>query len=231
MVVNANIKKPFDWLTEYPYNDWNWIADLSDEIEYSQLDDIARYLIEDVPKSYLTGRYRKMTKAELKAEYDKRFPNLLGEFLITLGEQLVNGEIELNIQVETIKADVPQNSIEKSSGFKHPQQSDDDVIVCEICGSTDIEHKVWHKINTSEYVCDSEEEKADNWCNNCENHAGFIKKAEFIQQMDSWWHQQTEGIKENLIHATSNIHTVRSCWEDLSFQQKRKVYRENSPEV
>lgn len=96
--VTSNILHPFDWLTEFPNNDWNWISDHSDEYEYMILDDVYRCIEDNYPKNELPIELRKMSIKQLKKEYQERFPTLLGEAMKELGENLINGRIKLNIK-------------------------------------------------------------------------------------------------------------------------------------
>jgi hypothetical protein len=62
-------------------------------------------------------------------------------------------------------------------------KSKTEILVCSVCGSTDIEELQWRKVNTGEYVSTSNSNDVeDQWCCNCESHVTFITKEEFEQQ-------------------------------------------------
>ncbi len=60
-----------------------------------------------------------------------------------------------------------------------------EIWVCEKCGSTDIEIKVWVNINTHEYVGDSE--YTEYFCNNCNEHydCPIITQEEFNKRQEN----------------------------------------------
>jgi len=55
------------------------------------------------------------------------------------------------------------------------------ILVCEKCGSEDIEQLEWHKVNTNEFSglgSDYNDEEVQ-WCCTCEKHVSFLEKSEF----------------------------------------------------
>lgn len=55
--------------------------------------------------------------------------------------------------------------------------SDEEIFVCEECGSEDIEERMWVGINDG-IITDSAEDD-DCFCNNCNSHQNFILKSNF----------------------------------------------------
>lgn len=55
------------------------------------------------------------------------------------------------------------------------------MLVCEVCGSEDIQGRAWVDINKKkpeiEFVDSGDID--DNWCKSCESHTSFITKGEF----------------------------------------------------
>lgn len=55
-------------------------------------------------------------------------------------------------------------------------------IVCETCGSSDIEELQWRKVNTGEFSGLGNNETEDRWCCNCQENTDFITEEEFKKQ-------------------------------------------------
>lgn len=83
-----------------------------------------------------------------------------------------------------------------------------DILVCEICGSEHILTKSWTDPNTDvvNHNMDSDDTD-DNWCEECQQHVGFISKKDFEKIMDDW--AREKGL----------------AWtEDTTYKQKRNTY-------
>jgi hypothetical protein len=60
------------------------------------------------------------------------------------------------------------------------------MLVCELCGGSNIELKMWVNPNTNKLgdsASDGEEE--DNYCNDCEQHVQFVEENEFKKYADA----------------------------------------------
>jgi hypothetical protein len=53
------------------------------------------------------------------------------------------------------------------------------IIVCDQCGSSDIEQLEWHKVNTNEYAGEGCGEINDQWCCICEENVEFCTEEEY----------------------------------------------------
>lgn len=83
-----------------------------------------------------------------------------------------------------------------------------DILVCEICGSEHILTKSWTDPNTDvvNHNMDSDDTD-DNWCEECQQHVGFVSKKDFEKIMDDW--AREKGL----------------AWtEDTTYGQKRNTY-------
>lgn len=87
------------------------------------------------------------------------------------------------------------------------------MLVCEECGSKDIEQKAWVDANTNEYKdTASDGDTEDNYCNKCGAHARFINEEDF------------EGVKSTkkvvgyqVVDVNNNIHPhIEGSWIVLS---------------
>jgi len=55
-----------------------------------------------------------------------------------------------------------------------------ETLVCKECGSADsIQIKVWQYVNSGEFAADCSDDSGDRWCEDCEEHVGFITKEEW----------------------------------------------------
>lgn len=74
--------------------------------------------------------------------------------------------------------------IEKATGVKYPSpEINSKSYVCEICGSSDIQYKVWVDANSNAFISDTEGEKNSNWCNCCQEHTAFVNLTDFKMKL------------------------------------------------
>ena len=65
---------------------------------------------------------------------------------------------------------------------------DEDVYVCDACGSRKIEIQVWVNANTNEYLSDVDDDDTDcKWCADCEQSQNFCTLSDYKQRMQDWW--------------------------------------------
>jgi len=60
----------------------------------------------------------------------------------------------------------------------------DEVWCCELCGSTDVECKIWVNMNTNETTNACGDEEIDNWCNNCGDHVYITALDTYLNNRD-----------------------------------------------
>jgi len=53
-------------------------------------------------------------------------------------------------------------------------------IVCEECGSSQIQTLCWVDPNTRKIIAEGPGEVPDNWCEECEDHVDFTNKCVFL---------------------------------------------------
>ena len=61
------------------------------------------------------------------------------------------------------------------------------VLVCERCGSREIQMMAWVDPNTLEYVSSIDADADDQWCEACQEHVWFCSLEEFGDNLDAWW--------------------------------------------
>lgn len=65
---------------------------------------------------------------------------------------------------------------------------DDDILVCDYCGSRQIEIQAWVNANSSEYLSDVDDDDTDcKWCCQCSESQNFCTLSEYKQKMENWW--------------------------------------------
>ena len=117
-----------------------------------------------------------------------------------------------------------------------------DLIVCEECGSTEIQTQAWVDANTHEYIGETGIDRDDNWCNECEAHNYFCTKTEFVERMEAWWGdadfptmERVTGYRQDDFSPEDGYQDfVDACnewWKAQSYDEKRAIFKElNSDE-
>lgn len=82
---------------------WVWIEDYSDKDEYENLDDILRFLNGEMQRRDLPKTVRSMDTEELRKEYARRFPVMMGKALQSIGKDFETGEIEMEIDFTSLQ--------------------------------------------------------------------------------------------------------------------------------
>lgn len=82
---------------------WLWIQDYAEEEEYEELDDILRFLNGEIPRKDLPESLRSMGAEELRKEYARRFPVMLGKVLQSIGKELETGELKMEIDFTSLQ--------------------------------------------------------------------------------------------------------------------------------
>ena len=57
----------------------------------------------------------------------------------------------------------------------------DDTIVCEDCGSDQVQAKQWVWSNTGKLAATDNTERNDQWCEACQDHVCFISHKEYVE--------------------------------------------------
>lgn len=82
---------------------WIWIEDYADDEEYGELDDILRFLNGEIPSQSLSEPLRSMDGEELRKEYARRFPVMLGKVFQAIGKELETGELKMEIDFTSLQ--------------------------------------------------------------------------------------------------------------------------------
>ena len=82
---------------------WLWIQDYAEDEEYEELDDILRFLNGEIKRNELPESVRSMDAEELRREYTRRFPSMLGKALQAIGKELESGELKMEIDFTSLQ--------------------------------------------------------------------------------------------------------------------------------
>lgn len=82
---------------------WVWIQDYAEDEEYEELDDILRFLNGEIKRNELPESVRSMDAEELRREYARRFPSMLGKALQAIGKELETGELKMEIDFTSLQ--------------------------------------------------------------------------------------------------------------------------------
>lgn len=65
------------------------------------------------------------------------------------------------------------------------EYDEEDLLVCEKCGGTNIQTKAWVDSNTLQYKDSTGDNyDDDNWCDDCEEHVNVCLKSEYIKDQE-----------------------------------------------
>ena len=162
------------------------------------------------------------------------FINNDGELICTLygvddkyfDEPIQNVQVEGLIEIE--------HWLEEYEFIKR-NELDDDILVCAECGSLKIQQQTWFNPNTHEYISETECDKDDNWCDECQQHYQFYTLKEFKERLQMWWEEtdlanktDITGYRQcNFSMENSNQDFVGACnkwWNDKSYEEQRKIW-------
>lgn len=114
---------------------------------------------------------------------------------------------------------------------------EDDPYVCGECGSQDIQTQAWVNPNTHEYIGTTEEDRDDNWCDECEEHNYFCLKSEFEERMQTWWEETDFTAMERITGYRQDdfspedgyqefVDVCNDWWHKKSYDERRAVWNE-----
>ena len=113
---------------------------------------------------------------------------------------------------------------------------DDDVYVCDACGSRKIEIQVWVNANTNEYLSDVDDDDTDcKWCADCEQSQNFCTLSDYKQKMQDWWKDLDFITLESItgLHeadyssedgSQSFVDACNDWWNSQDYDTQRELY-------
>ena len=116
------------------------------------------------------------------------------------------------------------------------EPDDEDIYVCEVCGSTSVECTAWVDANTNEYVSDSDDGE---WCCECEEHSTLLTLKEFKERMQSWWNQCEVRVMEQITElkecdypsgdgSRTFVEATTQWWNNQDYEHKREIYKKHN---
>lgn len=124
-------------------------------------------------------------------------------------------------------------------GFISADVNDDEIVVCEGCGSDNIQTQAWVDPNARTFIGTTGIDRYDNWCDECEDHQPFCTLKEFKERMEEWWNsldanqmEQITGCRQDKCPAGDNhqgfAETCNEWWENKGYDEKRKIWKEHN---
>ena len=126
-------------------------------------------------------------------------------------------------------------------GFITTNHSYGDIIVCEECGSIQVQQRAWIHPNcsTNGYVGEIGNDRDDNWCEECEEHNCFCTLYEFKKNMQEWWEEleltEMECItgfhQVNFSPKNDNQDFVATCnkwWREKDYDTQRNIWKKHN---
>jgi len=95
-------------------------------------------------------------------------------------------------------------------------------LVCKVCGSDDMEIRMWVNLKTGETSDCSDGESDDNWCNKCEDHTPI----EFKEVTE----EEYQKMLRDKPRFQKAVEALRDCVEymdDINLPAKRMLSRKN----
>ena len=92
IIVKCDIKDPIGWMVDYGTQDL--IADYSDKELYGRLDNIYHCLVDRILPDNMDG-LGGMTTAQMKEEYQRKFPMMIAEALKSIADDIACGELTI----------------------------------------------------------------------------------------------------------------------------------------
>ncbi len=116
---------------------------------------------------------------------------------------------------------------------------EEEILVCNECGSTDVQEQAWVEVNTKVYVGFNGDDRDDRWCEECEEHNRLCSMKEFSEKMQEWWgstdFKQMERITDFRQFDFSPedgcqgfVDACNNWWNDRTYDEKRIIWKENN---
>lgn len=127
----------------------------------------------------------------------------------------------------------------EEQGFITQEDRDKDIVVCDECGSLDVQQQAWSDPNTLIYVGETAMDRDDNWCNECEEHNDFRSLPEFKERMQQWWQETDFETMERMTGYLQAdypadeghqafIDACNTWWNKRCYDEQRRIWKENN---
>lgn len=166
-------------------------------------------------------------KSEVDVILEDIYFNEVEQLLCTIDQ----GEKDCDIPIEDVDTESLKHIVIwlKEQSFLPDEEESE--LVCEECGSLNVQEKVWVAVNEDNaYVEGCSEDDDDRYCKECHEHVDFCTRKEFEERIDDWWKNVTDAQKESITHLRQSdfgtpqgfVAACDSYWSNLSYNEKRK---------
>ncbi len=111
------------------------------------------------------------------------------------------------------------------------------LLVCDECGSREIQMMAWVDPNTSECTSTIDADSDDRWCDTCQEHVWFCSLAEFRQRLDAWWKSTDHSKKEEITglcrtdfpagdDCRAFVEACNAWWREHDYEGRRALWME-----
>ena len=112
------------------------------------------------------------------------------------------------------------------------------LLVCDECGSREIQMMAWVDPNTSECTSTIDADSDDRWCDTCQEHVWFCLLEEFGDNLDAWWlavdfpkMERITGLSAANYLANDGgqafLDACNAWWKTIDYERKRAIWMEN----
>ncbi len=119
------------------------------------------------------------------------------------------------------------------------EPDDEDVYVCEECGSRKFEVMAWVDVNTGDFISDADNGSDGEWCAECETNHSFCNLKKFKDKMQSWWEscefkamERITGLREcdypSEDGSQAFVNATTEWWDGQDYERKRHIYKEHN---
>lgn len=154
---------------------------------------------------------------------------------------ILNGEAGENFE-QSVSSIPIEGLLEILKWFKEsgiPVVDEEEILVCNECGSTDVQEQAWVDANTKSYIGFNGDDRDDRWCEECDGHNLLCNMKKFKEKMQRWWDsadfKEMERItgfcKIDFSPEDGYQDFVDACndwWNSKSYDEKRIIWKENN---
>ena len=197
-----------------------------------------KYQAENAVSSFFYYMWNAWSKEECKAVFGDMYRHFWDKWSALADKSIFGAaerffaELSENYQKQLVERAV---TLYDGRAFRK-EPDDEDIYVCEVCGSTKVECTAWVDANTNEYISDLDDSE---WCSECEGHNTLLTQKEFKEQMQSWWNscefkvmEQITGLRKCEYPSEDSslafVDAAGQWWDNQDYEHKRKIYNKHN---
>lgn len=112
---------------------------------------------------------------------------------------------------------------------------EDDTVVCNKCGSSDIQTQAWVDPNTQTFIGTTGIDRNDNWCNQCADNQPFTTLKKFKERMQEWWEElepsemeRITGLRRDRYPSREFVDVCNKWWDEKNYDEKRMILKKHN---